>query len=425
MPRVSRGPYLYLKPERRTPDGKLKEASHWVVRDGRREYRTGSVPSDIAGAEEALATYIRRKHEPQREEAPADTINVADVLRIYDEDKRADIVNKAKHDERNIRLTLWWGRKPLSSVNSDSCRAYVAWRQAEERKARAAASAKRVAMGLPPLEDRRMEGGARRDLEDLRAAINHHAKLGLHDKVVNVWLPPKGPARERWLARDEVAHLVMTCWREKMPQRRWRGPNAGETLPIEKYPLRHIARFILIGVYTGTRAAAIAAASPVRVLGRGYVDLDRGIFYRRPEGERETTKRRPPVKLPPEILAHLRRWGRPVDGRVPKAFVEWNGKPVKSVKTAFKRAVELAGLGDDVTPHTLRHTAATWQMQAGTPPWHAAGFLGMSETLLERVYGHHHPDHMHLAVTAMSRARETRRRERQKALPHNFPTTTP
>ncbi len=55
--------------------------------------------------------------------------------------------------------------------------------------------------------------------------------------------------------------------------------------------------------------------------------------------------------------------------------------PVKSVKTAFASAVELAKLSrkhGNVTPHTLRHTAATWLMQRGVDPWCAAGFLGMS-----------------------------------------------
>ena len=48
-------------------------------------------------------------------------------------------------------------------------------------------------------------------------------------------------------------------------------------------------------------------------------------------------------------------------------FVEWRGAPVKSVKTGFKHAVSLAGLRGKVTPHTLRHTAATWLMQRGVP----------------------------------------------------------
>jgi integrase len=52
--------------------------------------------------------------------------------------------------------------------------------------------------------------------------------------------------------------------------------------------------------------------------------------------------------------------------------------PVASVKKGFKTAVGLARLPGRVTPHILRHTAATWLMQRGVPIWEAAGFLGMS-----------------------------------------------
>jgi len=48
------------------------------------------------------------------------------------------------------------------------------------------------------------------------------------------------------------------------------------------------------------------------------------------------------------------------------------------VKKGFGLAVELAGLSDDTTPHTLRHTCATWLMHDGVDKWEAAGFLGMT-----------------------------------------------
>jgi hypothetical protein len=31
-------------------------------------------------------------------------------------------------------------------------------------------------------------------------------------------------------------------------------------------------------------------------------------------------------------------------------------------------------------------------MQAGVSPWEASGSLGMSVQVLEKTYGHHHPD---------------------------------
>jgi len=82
-------------------------------------------------------------------------------------------------------------------------------------------------------------------------------------------------------------------------------------------------------------------------------------------------------------------------------FVEFNGKPVASVKRGFQSAVRLAGLPGRVTPHTLRHTAAIWLMQRGVPIWEAAGFLGMSPEVLQDTYGHHNPDHLQGAALAI------------------------
>ncbi|MBJ3774380.1 tyrosine-type recombinase/integrase [Acuticoccus mangrovi] len=73
--------------------------------------------------------------------------------------------------------------------------------------------------------------------------------------------------------------------------------------------------------------------------------------------------------------------------------VEWNGKPVESVRKAFERAREAAGLGEDVTPHVLRHTCATWLMQSWADPSEVAGYLGMTMETLQRTYGHHSPLH--------------------------------
>jgi integrase len=171
-------------------------------------------------------------------------------------------------------------------------------------------------------------------------------------------------------------------------------------IETNKRPLRHLARFILIGLYTGTRAGAIASSSPYRDQGHSFVDLDQGIFYRLAVGRRATNKRQTPAPVPKRLLAHMRRWVR--RGVVTSHFVEWQGAPVKSVKTAFNRAVSLAGLSGRVTPHTLRHTAATWLMQRGVPIWQAAGYLGMSAEVLERTYGHHHPDYMRAAAAAIT-----------------------
>ena len=249
------------------------------------------------------------------------------------------------------------------------------------------------------VKHRGKSGGARRDLETLRAAVNHHAKEGFHRGVVRVSLPPKGEARDRWLTRKEAAALIWHCWRYREKQTLHSGKSKGGPVSTERRPLRHVARFILIGLYTGTRAGAIATASPYREPGRSYVDLDRGIFYRKAIGRRATKKRQTPAPIPPRLLVHMRRWA--LRRLIAACFVEFNGKPVASVKEGFQSGVRLAGLPGRVTPHTLRHTAATWLMQRGVPIWEAAGFLGMSPEVLQETYGHHHPDYLQGAAAAI------------------------
>jgi integrase len=381
MPRRSKGPRLELRPERRDAAGRVTHRATWRIRDGARDISTGCAEHDVEAAERKLAQYIAAKHEPSRKLRDIERIEIADVLLVYLQDCRERQRNKKQFDRRIKRLNQWWGAKKLSDVTGDSCRAYQ--------------------------RSRGNSGGARRDLEDLRAGINHHAREGLHRGEVRVLLPPKGPPRDRWLTRKEAAQLLWVCWRTRELQRRRRKGDRGPALPTEKYPLRHLARFILIGLYTGTRASSIASASPIPAIGRSFVDLEAGLFFRLPKGEQDSAKRRPTVPIPPRLLAHMRRWKK--RRLIVQHFVEFNGKPVKSVKTAFKRAVVLAKLAAPASPHTLRHTAATWMMQNGVNLWTAAGFLGMSVEMLERVYGHHHPDHLKEATLGISYGSRMRR----------------
>ncbi len=52
------------------------------------------------------------------------------------------------------------------------------------------------------------------------------------------------------------------------------------------------------------------------------------------------------------------------------------------MRKAFAAAVKAAGLDGQCPPHFLRHTAATWAMQARADLWQIAGFLGMTVEML-------------------------------------------
>jgi integrase len=247
----------------------------------------------------------------------------------------------------------FFGDKYLSEINGAMCRAFV--------KARGV-------------------GGARRELETLRAAVRHYHREGYVHEQVAVWEPKPAPPRDRWLTRQEAALLLRTAWRRKT--------------------MRHVARFILVALYTGARKSRIVNAALHKTTERGYVDLDTGMFFPKP-GHRQSKKRQPPIPLPKRLLAHLRRWER--QGQ--RYVVPWHGGPLGRVNMGFREVAKLAGL-EGVTPHTLRHTAATWLMQRGADPWAAAGYLGMSLKTLIGVYGHHHPDHLRSAVESLDRPAE-------------------
>ena len=134
--------------------------------------------------------------------------------------------------------------------------------------------------------------------------------------------------RDAWLTRDQAARLLWAAWRAKQVMQ---GTHTKRDVG------KHLARFILTGLYTGTRHAAICGAAFQPAIGRGHVDLDRGVFHRRAQGARETKKRQPPVRLPNRLLAHLRRWHRL--GIAKHAVVEWNGKPVARCARHSRTAV--------------------------------------------------------------------------------------
>jgi integrase len=251
-------------------------------------------------------------------------------------------------------LAPFWAGRNVSSIKGTTCRAYAASRTTQSM--------------------------ARHELETLRAAVRYfHREYGL-DPVPAFTLPEKHGSRERWLTRKEAAALLRAC--RQMP---------------------HLRRFVVVALYTGTRSGSILSLSWMPSVNSGWIDLERGILFRAGSSQRKTNKRQPPVKLPARLLTHLTRWKR-LDCNI-RSVIHWNGSSVQSVKKAFKHARQRAGLDETVIPHSLRHTAATWLMQAGVEMWDAAGFLGMTVEVLSRTYGHHHQDYQSSAAEAISNRR--------------------
>ena len=123
-------------------------------------------------------------------------------------------------------------------------------------------------------------------------------------------LPPKGNPRSKFLTRSEVARLLWVCYRHTRVQRPPRGARRGTAVDGATFhDLRHLARFILMGIYTGSRSTPIMRASIYAASGRAFLDLDSAIYYRLPEDATEAgNKKSPTSRIHPRLLAHLKRW---------------------------------------------------------------------------------------------------------------------
>ncbi|MBB4236676.1 site-specific integrase [Rhizobium esperanzae] len=302
-------------------------------------------------------------------------MSIADVLLFYGTERAPSMAHPELVGFHTVHLLEFFGSEMCSFVDGTSCRGYVAARLAGKIGRRAVKA-----------------GTAGRELETLGAALSFAFKEKKLVVPVPVTLPQKSAARERWLTRSEAAGLVAGAL----------GITATafdvETRKPVKWgrlfrPSYHVARFILIGLYSGTRHEAILKLRWGVNSSGGWIDLENDILYRRGQGERETNKRRPAVPIPENLRPHVERW-RKITVMGP---VEYHGRLIAKERKGFARARELAGLGEDVTPHILKHTCITWMMQRGVPIWEVAGFSGTSEKIIRSVYGHHHPEHLSAA----------------------------
>ena len=325
MPRRSSGPKLWFDKTRKS----------WTIIDGRKRERTGFSAKEIAGAEEALGDYIASKRTIKDGPNPL----LSDVLSAYAEERLA-----GKPSESHIlydigHLTKWWGTKCVTDINSANCKAYVKHRK-----------------GIV---------SARRELAFLGAAVKHwHKEHGPLKTLPVVSLPEAPNHREHWMTREQAAQFLWAA-RRKSP---------------------HLARFFIIGWYTGTRRSKICG------LRWSMVDLKTGIMQRRAPGEPEAkNKKAPPVRMGARLMAHMRRWKR-LDGKKAEFVITYQGKRVKNPTRIWDETRRAAGLPDYINRHVLRHTRATNMMQQGKDPWESAKALGMSLEMLTTVYGHHHPD---------------------------------
>lgn len=372
MPRRASGPKLWFDKSRKS----------WTIIDGSVRKRTGYVEAQFQEAQKALADHIGGKHAIPDTDVPC----IADILNAYLTEHAPHVASDDIITYRIGSLSEWWGMKQLADVTTANCRLYVKHREefniqkAVEREIVKARREKRE----PDLVAAEMDApagttGARGDLEVLRAAIGYWHREKKPLKVIPaVWLPQKPENRKQWLTRSQVARLL---WHSR------RVVHNFETNPKKRARLvRHLSRFVILGFYTGSRSGV--------VLGTRYkmLDFERDFMNRKPHGARKTKKQAPPHKMPRRLKSWLMRWQR-IDGKAADFVVHIEGKKIAKLRRSWDTARKAAGLPDDVTPHTLRHSRATHLMKnRAVANEDAAEFLGMTLQTFIDTYGHHDPE---------------------------------
>lgn len=354
-----KGPRLWIE-ERKGRD------PVYVIRDGEKKLSTGLPPERFEEARQELAAYIAKQYAPEPYKAPAADIPVAEVLAYY---LKRVLKNADRKNTKSARLSAgtrkihvanlhtFWGDLTLADVKTSKCEEYEEHRRAQPPRRGMRKGAESVGLGT-----------IRQELKTLGLAISvWHGESPLPALPI-VWKPDEPPPKVRYLERHEAARMLRASRRLGFP---------------------HITRYIMLGIYTGTRDDRMRRLRWVKASHDGYFDLDLGVLYRAGFAEEKTSKQAPPMVLPDRLLTHVRRWAASDTGL--SHVITYRGQPVGDIHKAWASTVKAAGLGPDVTPHTLKHTAITWMLQDGRRVWEVSEDTGTSAKTIEEVYGHHRP----------------------------------
>jgi integrase len=313
----------------------IKTSAYWYIQwyENGRTKRASTRTADRGEAEAILAAFRL-----VQASGPIEDLTVAQVLEWYWETYASTELMRPDNTDLAIRnLKPFFGTTLAAECGIGKQQAYV--------------DAKR-AQGYG-------EESIRRDLSTLSAAFRRAEK---HEKLSRA--PPAltltpAPPRERWLTRSEVARLFWAM-RDKRS--------------------RHVLLFARLALYTGARTGAILDLTWDRV------NFSTGLIDFRVPGRKETKKRR---TIAP--MAHLRRALLQAKKRSKTKYViEYRNQRVDRIYRAFVNRAARVGL-EDVSPHVLRHSFATWAVQKGAPIYMVGKALGQTVASTTERYAKHRP----------------------------------
>lgn len=313
----------------------------WYVvwTDGRRSHRVSSKTTDKLRAQSFLAQFAAIQDAPPEEFTVNDLCDA--YLKTREEDPNVAYPKAIRNSLNHIKQHF--GGLPPSMVSRATVRTYITQRR------------KLVT-----------DATISKELRFLRQALKFGKREGWMSEEPHVEIPGEGEARERFLTREEFARLY-----------------------FHASPL-HLRVFLALAISTAQRGKHILALTWDRV------DFEAGLVRYRKANPR-SKKRTATVPMSHSLRAILETARKAAQGPY---VVEWEGKPVKSVRTAYERACRLAGL-DDAHRHDLRRTAASWAVQAGVSFDEVAAMLGDTVETTRKHYAMWAPDYLSGAVNAI------------------------
>jgi integrase len=160
----------------------------------------------------------------------------------------------------------------------------------------------------------------------------------------------------------------------------------------------HLQPVIITALETGGRLS--------EVLGLKWddLDLDRGLLFFDQTNTKNAKQRE--IPMTPLLLATLTAKSkvRAISGAGRTYVFTLHGKRLRDIRTAFEVAHKRAGLGKDVTFHTLRHTFASWYvMRPGSDLKVLQELLGHQDMKTTMIYSHLSPDYKRAARNLIGR----------------------
>ncbi|MBD9674932.1 tyrosine-type recombinase/integrase [Pseudomonas sp. PDM21] len=350
---------------------------YWEIRHSKGDgttLRKSTRTTDRAIAEQKLHEYAVGLSSATPGARKTKLSTVGDVLDLY----HRLYVDKIVKDKTRRATALAWLKANLGdlpahgSLTPDVQTDYLDARRKGEAKPYPGYSRKSPA----PASD----GSLKYELGALVSAYEFAAREGFYSHTLpRIYPPEPPPSPDLWLNEGEARWLLKYVQQEDPESRR----------------MTRLWRYVWLLLGTAGRKSD--------VLGLTWARVDREtwrIDFRTTANT--SVKRRASVPAPDWLIPMLKRaW----DEQIGSPWVLDHDRDLQSQFAILCREA-YAATGNpkfrDMTPKTLRHTAATLMARSGTPLWQVAGVLGNTAAVVEKVYAHHCPEHLTGAVNSWS-----------------------